>query len=131
MKKVIRLTESDLNKIVRRVIKEADIDVSGLEYSPDDDESTFETKIKAYGQRKDIGNKFLEKEEYPISKSETDILISLAQSYCKTKDWQKDPVSMRCNRLRSIIQKLEDAYKTNFLKPPAILSPQLNKWGGE
>jgi ribosome maturation protein Sdo1 len=57
MKKVIRLTESDLERIVKRIIKEGSIDKSTKEKDLDVKMETFRTKIKNFLKSKDCNVK--------------------------------------------------------------------------
>jgi len=121
MKKVVRLSESDLTRLVRRIISEA----------PFDDEQT-RNKLGGYegitgrsdDENKDILNQhFSNREKYqefekngiPMNERDVELLLSIAKDYCNSQK-----ISGRkhygCAHLSKIEQKIDDVHNTNFSK---------------
>jgi hypothetical protein len=59
MKKVVRLTENDLGRLVRRIISETPFDVSGLpRYHDGDDNEIMDLKTKKFMDAEKISKEF-------------------------------------------------------------------------
>ena len=119
MKKVVRLSENDLNRLVRRIVNEA----------PFDDEQT-RNKLGGYeginsrsdDENKDILNQhFSNREKYqefekngiPMNERDVELLLSIAKDYCNSQK-----ISGRkhygCAHLSKIEQKIDDVHNTNL-----------------
>jgi hypothetical protein len=81
MKKVIRLTESELTRLIKRIIKENEDDIDMSNYSNDDRLKGLKDQIITYLNDNGV---------YPNEESDDDILDELYSLYS-----QRDPQAIR------------------------------------
>jgi hypothetical protein len=118
MKKVVRLTESDLTRLVRRIISEAPFDDSrgfekfNFDLNPDPSYEDMEPVINANKDRLKTYDEF-KQNGIPMEENDIEILMMIAYEYCKDSR-----NSWICPQIKKIEKKLDDVHHINFSKRP-------------
>ena len=123
MKKVVRLTESELNRLVKRIVNESPFDMSGLEkYTDSDTENDWADTAKFDRVTKgvtDAKNKYKEFQENGIPMKEEDVtsLLYLAKLFCSKSEMSPRLNSTRkCRQIDRIEKYVDDIHSQNFSK---------------
>jgi hypothetical protein len=121
MKKVIRLTEGDLNYLVKRIINEYKFDMDSIEQidgdRPDFDEHLTDV-ISKYKIAKSKYDEFV-KNGVPMKSFDVEILLSIAQDYCKHSTIQGNPHEW-CYQVDRIEKIVDDIHLQNHSTPNRI-----------
>jgi hypothetical protein len=136
MKKVVRLTENDLNRLVRRIISEAPFDAQDEPFDFDsfnkDSEKYEQDRFKKIDDRKAKYDEFI-KNGIPIKEDDVNSLLKMSYYFCKgyEKDnpgENKGPYGTRweasvateykknCHKLKDITAYVDDMHSQNFSK---------------
>jgi len=120
MKKVVRLSENDLNRLVRRIINEAPFDDSRNPSfgSLDDFGKMSDDEINdKMGQISSNRQKYqeFEKNGIPMNERDVELLLSIAKDYCNSSK-TGGRKHYGCAQLGKIEQKIDDVHNSNFSK---------------
>jgi len=115
MKKVVRLTETDLNRLVRRIISETPFDDSRVEkfnfdLNPDPSDEEIDRVSNDYKDTRKTYNDFTQN-GIPMQENDVEFLMMIAREY--TKDRIN---SWALPKLEKIEKRLEDIHYKNFSK---------------
>ena len=89
MKKVVRLSESDLNRLVKRIISEAPFDMDNLEkITPDDSDDELTRKLSDFGSKRSKYNEF-DKSDVKKLLFDMEMLLIIAKDYCNNHKYDE------------------------------------------
>ncbi len=119
MKKVVRLSENDLNRLVKKIINEAPFDdsrtpkfdMSDIERMSDDDISNKIYHINANKQKYSD----FEKGGIPMNLDDVEILLAIANDYCNSSK-TGGRKHYGCREISRIEQSVNFAHSQNFSK---------------
>ena len=121
MKKVVRLNEGDLNRLVKRIINEYKFNmdsVQQIDYDRVDDEEHLNDVIGKYKIAKSKYDEFV-KNGVPMKSFDVEILLSIAQDYCKHSTIQGNPHKW-CYQVDRIEKTVDDIHLQNHSTPNRI-----------
>tara|TARA_R110000868_G_scaffold67459_2_gene200227 strand:- start:799 stop:1161 length:363 start_codon:yes stop_codon:yes gene_type:complete len=119
MKKVVRLTENELNRLVKRIVNEAPFDTSGLEKFTDDasydDKDNVDKLFKTWDDAETKYKEYL-KNGIPIKEEDVKLLLSLSMNFCTKADMTQRYPQTKCPKLTRIKSYVDDIMSQNFSK---------------
>ena len=121
MKKVVRLTEGDLNHLVKRIINEYKFNmdsVQQIDFDRVDDEEHVNDVIGKYRTAKSKYDEFV-KNGIPMNSFDVEILLSIAQDYCKHSTIDGKPHNW-CYHVDRIEKTVDDIHLQNHSTPNRI-----------
>ena len=119
MKKVVRLSENDLNRLVRRIISEAPfddsrspkLDMAKFDNMSDEDISDFAQHIS--GQKQKYSD--FEKNGIKMNPNDVEILLAIANDYCNSSK-TGGRKHYGCREISRIEQNVNTSHYQNFSK---------------
>jgi hypothetical protein len=124
MKKVVRLSENDLNRLVKKIINEAPFDTGSLEkytdsdFEGDDDnfdKAKFDRVTKGFADAKNKYKEF-EKNGLMMKPDDVTLLLSLSMNFCTKADMTQRYPQTKCAKLTRIKSYVDDIMSQNFSK---------------
>jgi hypothetical protein len=133
MKKVVRLSESDLTSLVKKIINEAPFDSDGFgTLSPEQMDKMSDEDWTSHGEKLNKArtdyNDF-EKSDLRKLLADTEILLSIAKDYCKNYLYDDQP-HQYCRFVPRIEERIKKIHSDKFSKrgsgfPEQPILPQL------
>jgi hypothetical protein len=129
MKKVVRITESDLTNLVKRIINEAPFDRGSIE--PIDPTKMSDEEVnKFFGEYEKIKGDYNEFEKSDLRKllADTEVLLAIAKDYCKNYLYDDRP-HQYCSEIPYIEKRVDKYHSEKYSKrisfPEQPILPQL------
>ena len=89
MKKVVRLSESDLTRLVKRIISEAPFDMDNLEkITPDDSDDELTRKLSDFRSKRSKYDEF-DKSDVKKLLFDMEMLLIIAKDYCNNHKYDE------------------------------------------
>jgi hypothetical protein len=125
MKKVVRLSENDLNRLVKRIINEAPFDNSrnpsfGSIDNMSDDE--IQDEIKVHNKNRGDYQEFEKSDLYKLL-GDTEILLAIARDYCKNYLYDDQP-HQYCWVVPRVEERIKKIHSDKFSKRGSSLPEQ-------
>ena len=112
---MIRLTASDLNRLVKRIISESPFDMDSIDkITPDDSDDEMNRKFSDIQSKKSIYDEF-EKSDLRKLLADTEILLAIAKDYCKNYLYDDRP-HQYCNQLDYIEKRIDKYHSVKYSK---------------
>lgn len=119
MKKVVRITESDLTNLVKRIIKESPFDYDSFEKIPTDTEMSDDEIGSKVGEFKNARKEYDEFEKSDVFKLlfDMEMLLVIAKDYCQNYayDDRNDP-HQYCSGIKYIEERMNKFHSDKYSK---------------